>query len=269
MSESRIKNRFHGRMNKISICKHCGKSFSYNPYNKVGKYCSWECYKVCCKGKNNNNYKNAGIKICKVCKKEYNSYNSRRNVCSWSCANIFKTHKVIKICEWCKKEFSTNKARANKMRFCTRNCFSNYINQIGYITKTCEQCKNKFTIKKSLEQIRYCGVTCLGLARRQLYKGSGNPRWLGGCSDYRGDDWKENRRIAYERDIGACQRCGTQEARINVHHIIPYRISKNNSIENLISLCNKCHVSEENHYRIYFKPSFFILNYKAQERLLQ
>jgi len=34
--------------------------------------------------------------------------------------------------------------------------------------------------------------------------------------------------------------CG-KKGKLNAHHIIPVRISRNNSLSNLISLCDRCH----------------------------
>lgn len=39
-----------------------------------------------------------------------------------------------------------------------------------------------------------------------------------------------------------CQICGSKK-RLLIHHITPYKISKDNSSNNLITLCNPCHAS--------------------------
>ena len=91
-------------------------------------------------------------------------------------------------------------------------------------------------------------------ALRGKYCGAENSRWKGGPFPY-GPDWLIQRRRARIRDNFTCQQCGVTEAelghRLSVHHIRPFRESKDNSLENLISLChtrdNGCHLHCEYH----------------------
>ena len=69
-------------------------------------------------------------------------------------------------------------------------------------------------------------------------------------SFYKSDEWKTTRDFVYERDGGCCQRCGkfVFGRSAHVHHKIP--IKKNPllklDLNNLILLCPKCHIKEEN-----------------------
>lgn len=65
----------------------------------------------------------------------------------------------------------------------------------------------------------------------------------------RGKDWKKIQIKIIERD-GKCLKCGNTE-NLHVHHVIPYSKTKDNSEENLVTLCIKCHKTEENKYRRY------------------
>lgn len=67
-----------------------------------------------------------------------------------------------------------------------------------------------------------------------------NPNWKGGCSDFRGSSWRRIRKECYVRDNFICQNCGSTVS-LEAHHIIPYRISKDSSLDNLITLCDRCH----------------------------
>ena len=58
--------------------------------------------------------------------------------------------------------------------------------------------------------------------------------------DYRGDDWDEKRKEARKRDNDTCQKCGRKD-RLQVHHIVPWRISHDSNLSNLITLCIYCH----------------------------
>ncbi len=60
-----------------------------------------------------------------------------------------------------------------------------------------------------------------------------------------GDDWFKIRLLIYKRDNYTCQKCGitmneTKKAH-HIHHKIPFLISFDNSLNNLITLCPPCH----------------------------
>lgn len=54
------------------------------------------------------------------------------------------------------------------------------------------------------------------------------------------EDWDKIRKNVYTRDGYRCAICG-KKGKLHAHHIIPVKISKDNSMSNLISLCNKHH----------------------------
>lgn len=60
--------------------------------------------------------------------------------------------------------------------------------------------------------------------------------------DYRGQNWAEIRKEIIKRDDKKCKVCGKKK-RLQVHHIVPWRQTKDNSPENLITLCIGCHQS--------------------------
>ena len=76
--------------------------------------------------------------------------------------------------------------------------------------------------------------------KRPDMTGENNCRWKGGRSYIRGNDWRRIRYAIWERDKFTCRRCG-KFGKVDAHHIIPYRLTKDNSPENLISLCKSCH----------------------------
>ena len=64
-------------------------------------------------------------------------------------------------------------------------------------------------------------------------------------SERYGDDWFKIRMLIYARDKFTCQDCGitmneTRRAH-HIHHKIPFLISFDNSMKNLITLCPPCH----------------------------
>lgn len=84
--------------------------------------------------------------------------------------------------------------------------------------------------------------------------------------NYRGEDWEQARRAALERDRYMCQYLKCINQATAVHHIIPYSKTKDNRLSNLISLCNKHHKHEDNHY-VQFKQVSMTLRKIQNERL--
>jgi len=60
------------------------------------------------------------------------------------------------------------------------------------------------------------------------------------------NEWKSNRSAALKRDDFKCRNCGNHAN--DVHHIIPFRISKSNDIKGLVTLCRTCHKTADNYY---------------------
>ncbi len=60
-----------------------------------------------------------------------------------------------------------------------------------------------------------------------------------------GDDWEKIRYVVYLRDKFTCQDCGVTRKSLDIHHKIPFLESKDNSIENLTTLCRSCHMKIE------------------------
>jgi len=64
--------------------------------------------------------------------------------------------------------------------------------------------------------------------------------------DTTSDEWNRIRIKVWQRDNFTCQQCGAKGVRVDAHHIIPYRISKDNSLKNLVTLCRSCHAKTDN-----------------------
>lgn len=252
-------------------CSNCGKELRRSKSRVKDyptQYCDRECqaehYKERFTGKNNPNFKDAGRMYCAECGKEFHSYNKTRKYCSLRC-HYGKTKEVLD-CRYCREEFIAPKGK--KRMFCTQSCYFKWVDDNSIkIEKTCPECNKRFTVQGATKMKTYCSTRCWGIRRKQLLSGSGNPRWTGGTVRYRGEDWKEARERALERDGWACRRCGEQEKRISVHHIVPWRVRQDNSLKNLISLCDTCHPREENHYRQFGKPSRKILELMGCETI--
>ena len=93
-----------------------------------------------------------------------------------------------------------------------------------------------------------------GLGNKNGFK-KGNMPWsyIDGRSKFisparYGSNWKKIRTRILIRDDYTCQDCGIHKSRvrfIDVHHKIPFLKSFDNSEENLVALCRKCHALAE------------------------
>ena len=83
------------------------------------------------------------------------------------------------------------------------------------------------------------------------HRGTNHPNWRGRGNAMQGLLWPEQRARALNRDSHTCQRCGANRERfgreVDVHHIRPFRESRDNSPENLICFCADCHQHYERH----------------------
>lgn len=86
-------------------------------------------------------------------------------------------------------------------------------------------------------------------------RGKKHWNWMGDSpvyinKNYSNTRWKDLRLNILKRDNWTCQNidCGKNyrngKKRLHVHHIIPYKKTKDNSESNLITLCISCHKSK-------------------------
>ncbi|HDY90330.1 MAG TPA: HNH endonuclease [bacterium] len=68
-----------------------------------------------------------------------------------------------------------------------------------------------------------------------------------------GEDWPKLRLASYKRDGYECKKCGMTMTEhrekykqgLHCHHIVPFLSTRDNSMDNLITLCKSCHVKED------------------------
>lgn len=65
--------------------------------------------------------------------------------------------------------------------------------------------------------------------------------WKGGSSFVRGLDWPDQRIKCLVRDGYKCRSCGKKNKRLSVHHKIDWVKTKDNRLNNLITVCQSCH----------------------------
>jgi transcription elongation factor Elf1 len=80
-------------------------------------------------------------------------------------------------------------------------------------------------------------------------KGEKSWNWKGGKTEesflrFKDFRWRKVAQEVRLRDNFTCQGCGTSPA-VDVHHIVPWRVSKDDSMTNLVLLCRSCHMKIE------------------------
>ena len=90
----------------------------------------------------------------------------------------------------------------------------------------------------------------ISISKKGKLMGKDNPRYTGFIHrkyKIKALEWLAIRNLILERDLFKCQDCGKNhhENILDVHHKIPFRISQDNSLNNLITLCRSCHMKEE------------------------
>lgn len=178
--------------------------------------------------------------ICRICgkimfRKKSWAERYKNTYCSMKCR---RTYKIIK-CAYCNKEIKVMGIRLKKQNYC---CTSHQL---------------KYEYEHNLRQKK--PHNNLYQAHKEKCSGENNWNWKGGKKKwklkiydfYYKTRWQELRIKIYKRDNWTCQICGIHCNKINkiqCHHIIPYRISQDNSEGNLITLCLSCHRREELKY---------------------
>lgn len=129
------------------------------------------------------------------------------------------------------------------------------------IAKRCKTCNRQmpFWIKERCSM--RCDIENTRRIREQGLKNKGknnamygktkelHPQWKGGKIWWRGKEWDELKKQIRQRDGDVCQKCGFSESDhekkygqpLQVHHVNPYRYSKDNDADNLVTLCCVCH----------------------------
>ncbi len=102
--------------------------------------------------------------------------------------------------------------------------------------------KGKKHTKEAIEKIR------------KAHMGAKSPNWRGGITPeyfkvHCSSEFRKKRKIILERDNYTCQRCGKPAKCVDI--IIPWRVSKNISLNNLQTLCRHCNLSKIQDDKVY------------------
>ncbi len=204
------------------------------------------------------------VKVLLKCETCHNTYErwpyeiEGSRFCSRSCQSKTTRNQIQtgykRVCWYCGKDFyapkcyDRNKARTQERVFCSHSCYKSY----NRVELPCEQCGNTFVVQRHRKDIaRFCKHACYAVWLSFHNAGENHPNWKGGWEPYYGSDWPRQRQACRERDNYTCRICQRTREQVSsenldVHHHNAYRVSKDNSLGNLITLCDKCHHDVEN-----------------------
>ena len=193
-------------------------------------------------------------------------------------ANAYKGTRVKVQCSHCGKPLERDPAKVerNDHFFCNAVCYAAW-KKSAFVGEG----NPNFTTPAIDTACAWCGVAIkrkpwkFGTDKRKRHfccpehraewtkrniRGATSPTWKGGQLKYYGPNWREQRRLARERDAGKCRICGKTEKKIgkalDVHHITPFRsfgyipeqnenYLQANALNNLVCLCHSCHKKVE------------------------
>lgn len=180
-------------------------------------------------------------------------------------------NKPNSICDYCKIKFYKRPCliKRSKNHFCSIECHNNWQKEnpttgrqnphwkrIPVICLNCEKIRYKWPSSVKKYKSHFCSDKCKWIYQKEkgINVGENNPAWRGGYDHYYGHNWQKQRKRARRRDNFTCQKCNKKESEfqteLHVHHIIPFRDFNGdwfaaNQLDNLISLCQVCHINVE------------------------
>ncbi|KKK84943.1 hypothetical protein LCGC14_2778270, partial [marine sediment metagenome] len=212
--------------------------------------------------------KRKGNTICHKCKMKRATLSIKNipgylNVIDW---NVKKEQALVE-CPYCQKRFSKKREeiRSTKHSICLqcfrrniqyRDChvediegkiivLEQYHDSVGNSARSlvkCPFCKKKRVVYRQYI-LDHRSTICVCCSSRNR-AGEKHPQWKGGHRYYYGHEWERIAKSIRERDGLRCMypECTKIGKSLHVHHIKPYRISRDNSANNLITLCRKHHL---------------------------
>ncbi len=138
----------------------------------------------------------------------------------------------FEICHYCGTDFPS--PPSNRQKFCSMQC-----RRAGlHVDRICKTCGVAFRVRKTAISEKtnasgnFCSRGCYEIHMCKTERVNG-----------RGSRWSAIRKEALRR-TPFCATCG-KTRRLQVHHIIPYRLTMDNTQSNLVPLCISCHKSAE------------------------
>jgi len=187
----------------------------------------------------------------------------RGKTCSKACQSALFSKaaapRLVLNCCVCKTE-TLRKAYqvVSRHAFCSRNC-QYQGRKLGFINRRklrpqktwrrkniCQRCGTQFVWRHAGTE-KYCSKKCSHEVMSENARGPNNYFYRNGSSNtkrsFRGFEWDSIRHQIYRRDNWSCRKCGMKCTKLSIacHHITPYKYTQDNSHDNLLTMCSKCH----------------------------
>lgn len=213
-------------------CRRCGRPFHVPPVRRnTAHFCSRECHYA------SRTRARILTKSCPQCGKEFHTYPSQDcRWCSYACTWKSQERKETRACAYCEQPFVVKRAATDKC--CSWKCRVARQHTPAWptwkkILRQCGQCGKEFLSKRHETTRKFCSRICKDYAQRIYDSPAPAFYWL--------TAWKECRAKVLERDQHRCQQCGFDGSGLHVHHILHKRKGGNEDMNNLVTLCNRCH----------------------------
>lgn len=168
--------------------------------------------------------------------------------CGRACLDAHNAVKNARRCATCGKPMPGQRSR----QYCSRECWPSVVVREP---RLCNWCQMEYQPKNCRAQ--FCTRECAAAAHSVRMRGKGNGRYKTGMSYAQ---WfRDMKPLIIERDDHRCVTCGQPEiikaytrqgqpaerTNLQVHHIDGDR--SNNKPENLVTMCQSCHISHHGH----------------------
>ena len=157
-----------------------------------------------------------------------------------------------KICIRCGNKYVAYGRRKKTAKYCSKSCAKIGITPANKGKHLSKEHKLKISLANKGRISPRRGMPRDYVPKSAFKKGHKPWNYIDGKAQERGNarlallgkEWENIRQAVIIRDNFSCQHCGNN-SKLEVHHKIPYRLTKDHSLSNLLCLCNVCHRKED------------------------
>lgn len=227
-------------------CKNCNRAFLLQKAFVRGQRkrnpnaCSFCCLPCARQFRSKKSWEERKCKVCGIefrYKKNLPSDRNTGEYCSRKCADIGHRKPESWEITWCIKCGKKIRGKVyHKRKYCSYACSGLARNRV---TLKCDWCEKDYEVRKSREGTsHYCSRSCCAKAWSEYRR----KEKLNRHNRLQTKGWGRLRLKVLERDDYTCQQCGCQDGKtLAVHHIVPWRLTQDDSLKNLTTLCRACH----------------------------
>lgn len=153
--------------------------------------------------------------------------------------------KISKICKYCSGVYEVYPYRESETKYCSLRCA--YKNNQDKITEARNAVRKGKPLPESTRRKQ-------SIALKKFVASGRHHLWKGGIAHLNDTErhthmatfeYRNWRKLVFERDKYICQICGKTNTELNAHHIMGYAEHEQTRLDiaNGITLCKKCHIS--------------------------